>query len=169
MCKVVRRLTGVPSVSICLGMVLLVGCVPPKATPAPSAEVVQAGVRKALDQINEVSGRGDLAGVLALFEDRADIMLVGSDKGEIFKGRAAMEGWLGQLYKGSGFSWQMDRVDISHHGDTAWAFVEGRMVVTAKATGKVRFSAPYRYSAVLVKRGDGWAWRLFHGSTPAKE
>jgi ketosteroid isomerase-like protein len=130
---------------------------------------VKAEVRRALDLFGEASGRGDLPAVLAQFEDAADILVVGSDKGEVFKGRAAIEGWLGQLYKGSGFSWQMDRVDISHQGDTAWAFVEGRMEVRAKATGKLRFSAPYRFSAVLVRRGEGWAWRLFHGSAPGKE
>ena len=106
---------------------------------------------------------------MAQFDDNAEIMLVGSDKGEVFKGRAAMEGWLASLYRTSGFGWQMDRVEISHHGETAWAFVEGKMNVYSKATGKLRFSTPYRFSAVLVKRGDRWVWRLFHGAAPGKE
>jgi len=147
----------------------LVGCCPPRPVPTASSEVVQAEVRSALDRFSELSGRGDLASVMTQFDDQADILLVGSDKGEVYKGRAAMEGWLGQLYQGSGFSWQMDRVDISSHGETAWVFVEGKMNVRNKATGALRFSAPYRFSGVLVKRGDGWAWRLFHGSAPGKE
>ena len=157
-------------VAACLAFILLpVGCAPPRTLSSPSAAAVQAEVRQALDQISERSARGDLSAVMALFDDEADILLVGSDKGEVFKGRAVMEGWLGQLYRGNGFSWQMDRVDISSHGDTAWAFVEGKMHVRDKLTGKLRFSTPYRFSAVMVKRGDRWAWRLFHGSAPGKE
>ena len=144
-------------------------CDSPRTVPSPSSAVVQAEVRKAIDSFSEASNRGDLAGVLAKFDDQPDILLVGSDKGEVYKGRAAMEVWLGSLYTSNGFGWQMDRVEISHHGETAWAFVEGKMNVYSKATGKLRFSTPYRFSAVLVKRGDRWVWRLFHGSAPGKE
>ena len=147
---------------------LLAGCASLRATPTPSGEAVQVEVRRALTQFNDAAAAGDVKGCLALFEDRADILLVGSDKGEVFKGPAAMEGWLAALLRNNRFSWEMDRVDISHHGDTAWAFVEGRMVVKDPA-GKLRFKAPYRFSAVLVRKGDGWAWRLFHGSAPGKE
>jgi ketosteroid isomerase-like protein len=130
---------------------------------------VKAEIQKAIEEFSETSSRGDLAGVLAKFDDQADILLVGSDKGEIYKGRTAMEVWLGSLYKSSGFGWQMDRVDISYNGNTAWAFVEGKMNVTNKGTGKLRFSAPYRFSVVLVRKEKGWALRLFHGSAPGKE
>lgn len=152
----------------CAGIVLLfaLGCATPRAVPAQAQ--VDAEVRRALEQFNAAAATGDVKACLALFEDRADILMVGSDKGEVFKGPAAMEGWLGALMRGNRFSWEMDRVDISHHGDTAWAFVEGRMVVKDPA-GKLRFKAPYRFSAVLVRRGQGWAWRLFHGSGAGKE
>lgn len=165
------RPTRVPALRLALALAAVLaalGCAAPRTAPAGRANV-QAEVRRALDRLSETSGRGDLAAVLAQFDDAADVLLVGSDKGEVFKGRAAMEGWLGALYRGNGFSWRMDRVDISHHGETAWAFVEGRMVVADKVSGKVRMDAPYRFSAVLVRRGDGWAWRLFHGSAPGKE
>jgi len=145
------------------------GCKAPQALPPSSSDAVQSEVRAALDQFSGTSGRGDLAGVLALFDEKADIMVVGSDKGEVFKGRAAIESWLSRLYKSNGFSWNMDRVEISHGGDTAWAFVEGKMNVADKTTGSLLFSKPYRFSAVLVKRGDRWVWRLFHGSAPGKE
>jgi ketosteroid isomerase-like protein len=167
--RITRPWTGVIQVCCLLASLLLVGCAAPRTVAEPSGEAVRAEVRRALDQFSEVAGRGDLAAALAQFDDKADILLVGSDKGEVYKGRAAMEGWLGSLFKWSTFSWQMDRVDISHHGETAWAFVEGKMNVRDKTNGKLRFSAPYRFSAVLVRRGDGWAWRLFHGSAPGKE
>ena len=140
----------------------------PEVVLPQSAEGVETEVRRALAQFDAAAAAGDVKGCLALFEDRADILLVGSDKGEVYKGPAAMEGWLTALLRNNRFSWEMDRVDISQNGDTAWAFVEGRMVVKDPA-GKLRFKAPYRFSAVLVRRGDGWAWRLFHGSAPGKE
>ena len=151
-----------------LALAPMVGCCTPRVDPPRSAEGVEAEVRRALGQFNDAAAAGDVKGCLALFEDRADILLVGSDKGEVFKGPAAMERWLTALLRNNRFSWEMDRVDISHHGDTAWAFVEGRMVVKDPA-GKLRFKAPYRFSAVLERRGDGWAWRVFHGYAPGKE
>jgi ketosteroid isomerase-like protein len=150
-------------------MVALIGCASPRPVPSRSSEVVEAEIQTAINEFSEASSRGDLAGVLAKFDDQADILLVGSDKGEIYKGRAAIEVWLGSLYKANGFSWQMDRVDISHNGDTAWAFVDGRMNVTNKSTGELRFSKPYRFSVVFVRKENGWAMRLFHGSAPGME
>jgi ketosteroid isomerase-like protein len=126
---------------------------------------VQAEIRRALDQFNDAAGQGNVAACLALFDENADILMVGSDRGEVFKGRSAMAQWLGKLMVKNRFGWRMDRVDISHHRETAWAFVEGTMILKDEF-GKVRGSTPYRFSAVLVKRGDGWAWRLFHGSVP---
>ncbi len=94
-------------------------------------------------------------------------MMVGSGNTQVFKGRAALEAWLGQVFSEMRISFEMNRVDISHHGDTAWAFVEG--TETARdLSGKVLGINPYRFTAVLVKRGDVWVWRLFHGSTPEK-
>lgn len=148
------------------GGLLLLGCAPPRAAPASAPAAVAAEIRAALDRFNAASARGDLAAVLAGFDDRADILVVGSDKGEVYQGRAAMAGWLGKLYQGTGFGWQMDRVDLGHHGDTAWVFVEGRMVLRDLASGKVRGTTPYRFTGVLVKQGGAWTWRLFHGSVP---
>lgn len=147
----------------------LLACSTPTVPSASSDERIGAEIQQAIKEFNESSGRGDLAAVLAKFDEQADILLVGSDKGEVYKGRAAMAAWLGSLYKSNGFGWQIDRMDISHHGETAWAFVEGKMNVADKTTGKLRFSAPYRFSVVYVRKSNGWALRLFHGSAPGKE
>jgi len=157
-----------PSTQVALAaccLVALAGCASARPAPSPSPDAVQAEIRGALQRFDEATGRGDVVGALAQFDDQADILLVGSDRGEVYKGRAAMEKWLGALMKKSGFSWQMDRVEIGSNGDTAWAFVEGTMKVTDLA-GTPRGSTPYRFTAVLVRRGPAWAWRLFHGSVP---
>jgi hypothetical protein len=75
---------------------------------------------------------------MALFDQDADIMLVGSDKGEVCRGRAAAETWVGGLLANNRFAWTMDQVDIDVHGETAWAFVDGKMAVSSAATGEQR-------------------------------
>ncbi len=161
------RTSIVSTVAIGLAGLALVGCAAARPAPQPPADV-KAEVRLALQRWSDLAGAGDLAAFMAQFDEGADLLVVGSDKGEVFQGRAAIEGWLGKLLAGNRFGWQMDRVDIDVNGDTAWAFVDGSMTVRAPG-GKVRFTTPYRFTAVLVKRGDRWAWRLFHGSVPAKE
>ncbi len=159
---------SIPStVAVGLAALALAGCATARPAPQPPADV-KAEVRQALQRWSDLAGAGDLAAFMAQFDEGADLLVVGSDKGEVFQGRAAIEGWLGKLLAGNRFGWQMDRVDIDANGDTAWAFVDGSMTVRSP-DGKVRFTAPYRFTAVLVKRGDRWAWRLFHGSVPAKE
>ncbi len=147
---------------------LLVGCASARPTPSPPSDAVPAEIKSALERWNDDAGRGDLAAFMSQFDDSADILLVGSDKGEVFKGRAQIEGWLGKLMAKNRFSWRMDRVDISASGDTAWVFVDGAMIVK-DAAGKVLVTTPYRFTGVLVRRGDGWAWRLFNGSVPVAE
>lgn len=145
----------------------VVGCSSPRTDTAASPATVQTEVRQALDKFSDLSGRGDVALFMSQFDSVADIMMIGTGKEQVFKGRAAIEQWLTPLLPTKRISFQMDRVDISSHGETAWAFVEGSETVRDE-TGKVLASDPYRFTAVLVKQGDRWVWRLFHGSTPEK-
>lgn len=162
-----NRRSALSTVAIGLAGLALSACASARPSPQPPADA-KAEVRQALQRWSDLAGAGDLAAFMAQFDEGADLLVVGSDKGEVFQGRAAIEGWLGKLLPGNRFGWQMDRVDVDVNGDTAWAFVDGSMTVRAPS-GKVRFTRPYRFTAVLVKRGDRWAWRLFHGSVPAKE
>jgi len=140
----------------------------PQTCGANTADVVDTEIRHALEKFSELSSRGDLQLFLAQFDEDANIMMVGSESTEVFKGRAALEVWLGQVFSEVRVSFQINSVDISHNGETAWAFVEG--TETARdLSGKLLSVKPYRFSAVLVKKGDLWVWRLFHGSTPEKE
>jgi ketosteroid isomerase-like protein len=146
----------------------LINCGSPQTVPTTKVPVVDTEIRMALEKFSDLAGRGDVQLFMSQFDKGADIMMVGSGNTQVFKGRAAVEVWLGQVFSGMRISFQMNRVDISNHGDTAWAFVEG--TETARdLSGKVLGINPYRFTAVLVKRGDGWVWRLFHGSTPEKE
>jgi ketosteroid isomerase-like protein len=152
-------------VGVAMAAAGLVGCASarPAARAAPEDEL-----RIALARWNDAATRGDLPAFMAQFDDAPDLLLVGSDKGEVFRGRAAIEGWLSRLFKGARFSWTIDRADVGGSGDVAWVFVEGAMNVSDKA-GKPRGSTPYRFSGVLVRRDGGWAWRQWHGSIPRAE
>lgn len=124
-------------------------------------------ITDALRVWNETAHKSDLAGFMNLFDDTENIMLVGSDSGEIYKGKAEISKWLGGLFRNNSFIWEMKRVDIDSYKKTAWVFVDGAMVVTSRKGNQ--FTVPYRFSGVLVKRKDGWKWRIFNGSIPRGE
>jgi hypothetical protein len=101
---------------------------------------------------------------MELFDISPGIMVIGSDSGEIFKGKEQIENWLSMLFKHNSFSREMNRIDIDYYRKTAWVFIDGNMVV-ANDNGKT-FINPYRFSGVLVKHKYQWKWKLFDGSVP---
>jgi uncharacterized protein (TIGR02246 family) len=147
-------------------VLLFVACI---ALPTASAKEVAGSkeIHAAIDKWNETANRADLEGFMALFDDSDNVILAGSDRGEVYRGRKEIRAWLAQLFKHNRFSWDLSHSDIDANGNTAWAFVDGTMTVT-EDTGTVK-KVPYRFSGVLVKRGHDWKWRLFDGSIPAGE
>ena len=117
--------------------------------------------RQALDTINRLM-RGKDAAIAELFT--ADALLVGSETGEIARGRDAIGALFAGIHAGNYAVW-WDFPLLESGGDErrVWFFGEGH-VVLARETGSDRL--PYRLSAVLVPEGDDWRWELFHGSEP---
>jgi ketosteroid isomerase-like protein len=102
--------------------------------------------------------------VLAEFAPGDDVLLVGSDEGEIASGPQEIEEFFSRiLARPSTFSWKSRRIHVSQAGDIAWFFAEGQMIVES-AEGQEQ--APYRISGVLQRIGDQWLWRQVHGSNP---
>lgn len=128
---------------------------------------VKGEITKALELWNATAKNSNVDQAISLFDDSENILLVGSDSGEVFKGKNQIKEWLTQLFDYASFSWEMDRIDIDYSGNTAWVFVDGKMVVETKA-GKIR-KPPYRFTGILVKKGNEWKWRLFNGSNPRPE
>lgn len=128
---------------------------------------IKGEITNVLKNWNAAAKSSDLEKSMSLFDDSENILLVGSDSGEVFKGKEQIRGWLSQLYSVAGFSWEMDRIDIDYNENTAWVFVEGRMVVEFK-NGKMK-KPPYRFTGIMVKKGNEWKWRLFNGSNPRGE
>jgi len=124
---------------------------------------VKTQVREVLERFNDLVSAGDLD-VLSEFVPDGDVLLVGSETGEVAAGRNQLEGFFARVFAlDTTFSWEWDRIEVSHAGDLAWFFADGRVILT---TAKKRRKSPYRISGVLERRGERWFWRQYHGSEP---
>ena len=129
-----------------------------------SKETINKEIRSALELWNTTCKSRNIEKTMELFDKSPDIIVVGSDSGEIFKGKEQIENWMKMLFSHRSFSWDMTRVDIDSNGNTAWVFMDGFMIVTTDKGKSARF--PYRFSAVLVKVKNDWKWRMFDGAVP---
>ncbi len=159
---------GVKSLGCALLVLLLGGCATARPPSTPSSDASRQEIRVALQRWNDATSRGDLDAFMAQLDDGAEVLVVGSDKGEVFSGTKAIAGWLGKMFVHNRFAWDVDGALVGVDGDSAWVFVDGAMTVRDPA-GKLRGKVPYRFSGVLARRGGVWRWRLFHGSVPGKE
>lgn len=136
-------------------------------TAQKCSEKVKTEITKTLETWNTACKNANLEQVMSMFDDADNIMVVGSDKGEISKGKEEINKWVGQLFKNAGFSWEMNRIDIDNNKKTAWVFVDGKMIVNFHKGGQ-RIT-PYRFTGIMVKKNGVWKWRLFDGSVPESE
>lgn len=121
-------------------------------------------ISDALALWNQACKNADLELVMSMLDSSENIMIVGSDNGEINKGKDEVRKWLGNLFGFARFSWEMNRIDIDSYGKTAWIFVDGKMIVNFHGGGQK--VTPYRFSGIMVKKKGNWKWRLFNGSVP---
>jgi ketosteroid isomerase-like protein len=130
----------------------------------PTDAELRSQVLATLSRFNALVSARDMQ-VLAEFADGDDTLLVGSEVGEVASGRRELEAFFARVFaRDTTFSWEWDRIDISHGGDVAWLFAGGRVVLT---TAQGRRKAPYRITGVLERHGPRWLWRQYHGSEPA--
>ena len=126
--------------------------------------VIKKEVTAALELWNSSAKSRDISHFMELFDNNEAIIVIGSDSGEVFKGREQIETWMKMLFSHRSFSWEMNRVEIDHNGTTAWVFMDGNMVVTNDKGKTAKF--PYRFTGILVKVKNTWKWRLFDGAVP---
>lgn len=92
-------------------------------------------------------------------------MLVGSEPGEIARGRREIDAFLQELFsRPDVITWVWDDVEVSSAGEVAWAYAEGHVVIRRGAEETL---VPYRLTAIFQKVGSAWKWRHFHGAEPA--
>jgi len=177
MIPLMRRLPGTPCrrlhalLPALLPAALLASACAHRSPVQPAADEVATpdpGIMAAVRAMNDVCARRDLPGFMALFEDSDAIALIGSDTGEVFKGRDAVAGFMKRLFA-LPFTFSFDLPDpmVGQRGDSAWVFVDGAMIHTA-ADGRSR-RVPYRITAVLARHAGAWRWQLFSGASPRPE
>jgi hypothetical protein len=124
---------------------------------------VRSQVRQALERFNELVATKNLQ-VLGEFTPGDEVLLIGSEAGEVASGRHAPEAFFKRVFaREAAFSWEWDRIDVSHAGNLAWFFPEGKVLLSS---AKVQRRMPYRITGVLERHGERWLWRQYHGSEP---
>jgi ketosteroid isomerase-like protein len=149
-------------VAAAAALLLVLGFGPRAA--APPRKGAERGVRQALIRLNARLTARELSVVDEFMPDR-DTLLVGSEIGEVARGRDGLETHFRKIYERTetlAFDWR--EVEVSVHGHVAWLHAEGHAVVRG-AAGEQRRA--YRLTGVLELHHGQWKWRLFHGSEPA--
>jgi ketosteroid isomerase-like protein len=144
-----------------------------RASEKPQAPVKHirdrdAAIRQSLDQLNLVLATKNLEKIMTVYDASDDISVIGSDSAEVFIGRERVKQFMEMIISMPFvFSFEFDHPVISCEGNIAWVFTDGNMVHT-RSNGKVT-KVPYRVTAVMVKRGNDWKWKMFSGSIPRGE
>ena len=119
-----------------------------------------AGIEDALWRLGRLMYERDPA---IAEEFMTDAMLVGSEPGEVARGREAIRALFAGIHaRPYRVTWQWDSVDATVEGELGWFFAEGSVVIDDG--GQTRLA--YRLAGVLQHLEDTWRWRLFHGSEP---
>ncbi len=131
------------------------------------AQDYKTEIKKVLDTWNEIGKKRDVNAFMNAFDNSDDIILVGSDSAEISNGRTEIKQFIASLFAQFSFQWDYQSLTITGNENTAWAFTDGHMSVTDN-NGKVLVT-PYRFTAIFIKRGKEWKWKLYNGSIPKGE
>ena len=106
----------------------------------------------------------DIDGMLSLFAQEADVVMLGSEDWEMGVGHRNLRPVFKRLFSRKETSWwEWKWYTVSSGGSVAWALATGDVHTK---TGKTETRSPYRLSGVFEKRGDKWLWVQFHGSEP---
>ena len=104
---------------------------------------VKSQVYKVLERFNDLVSTQSQQ-VLAEFAPDDDVLLIGSELGEVAAGRDGLEAFFARIFaRDTTFSWEWDRIEASHAGNLAWFFAEGRVILT---TNEGQRKSPYRIS-----------------------
>lgn len=129
-------------------------------TPALREEIISQ-----LTAFDACVRNADLAGAMALFVEDAEALLLGSETGELARGRPAITELLQTLFASPvRLGWVWDPPDVAVHGDVAWLCARGMLCVRQ---GSEETRRPYRITGVFVRLRHEWRWAHFHGSEPA--
>ncbi|MEO7743019.1 MAG: nuclear transport factor 2 family protein [Usitatibacter sp.] len=121
-------------------------------------------VTQALQRLGLLVSRKDMA-VLSEFAADADVLLVGSERGEVVEGPAGLRDFFQRVFRSPAhIGWEWRKVRISSSDNIAWLFAEGEVVIVVDARPQRR---PYRLTGVLERQHRRWFWKHFHGAEPS--
>ena len=124
---------------------------------------LQADVKQALERLSALMAAADPA-IAAQFDPAAEVLLVGSEVGEVVRGHQALGRFFAEIFAlPLRIKWVWDDIEAGAQGETVWFFAEGAAVVLRDG---IETRRPYRLSGVLVRTADGLRWRQFHGAEP---
>jgi len=129
-----------------------------------SSDKVKNEIAEALKLFNTAAQNANTDQMMSLFDDSENIIFVGSDSAEIWKGKEQIKGHLNSIFPNERVSLEMNRIDIDYNKNTAWVFVDGAIIISLGTGEKIK--APYRFTGIMVKKHNNWKWRLFNGSSP---
>jgi ketosteroid isomerase-like protein len=129
-----------------------------------ASDRVKNEIAEALKLFNAAAQNANTDQMMALFDDSENIMFVGSDSAEIWKGQEQIRGHLNSIFPNESVSLEMNRIDIDHNKNTAWVVVDGAIIISLETGEKIK--APYRFTGIMVRKHNNWKWRLFNGSSP---
>jgi uncharacterized protein (TIGR02246 family) len=108
--------------------------------------------------------RRDAEGVMELFADDPDIMVVTSEE-SVLRGPDELRGFLRSYARGqTAYSWSWGQRHVVIGDGCAWLVAEGHETVSS---GNGEASHPYRMTMVLERRDEAWLVVHAHGSTPS--
>ena len=127
------------------------------------SDTTRVEIETALHRLNALVGGKDMA-VADQFEDSGSALLVGSETGEIARGRPAIAAFFQSLFaQPVTIGWDWASLETGAEEDVLWFFAEGHAVLDRAG---VVDRVPYRLSGILVRRPGGLIWRQFHGAEP---
>jgi len=123
---------------------------------------VKWGVLAAVDGLFDHIANGRHRETVESFTDDPDVMLIGSETGELAVGPEALRAFFADLYaQPYRVIFTLPERRVSAMGNVAWLTGEGTYRLSTGGEEK-----PYRLTAVLERRQERWLWQLFSGSEP---
>jgi hypothetical protein len=117
-----------------------------------------------LDRLNALVYARDPAIVDELWSNLG-FRLVGSEVGEIDETREELAAHMAALFaKPFQVSWAWAQRKVTRHGDIAWVFADGEIVIAYPDRTERK---PYRMFCIFQEVDGRWYWRVFNGSEPA--
>lgn len=120
---------------------------------------VQPPVLRLLDALSSAVGAKDLDAAAALFWDEA--ILSGSSEEELATD-AGIRDFLAAVFRiGVTIRWEWDQPVVRRHGDVAWFYCEGTLLVTNTKP------MAYRATGVVREVAGEWRFGMWNGAEPA--